>query len=46
LVPAATYRAESWTLNKVISKWRAVFEKKSSKKMYEGIKVSENWRKL
>jgi hypothetical protein len=30
-VPTATYGAECWALNKVISKRLAIFEKKSSK---------------
>jgi hypothetical protein len=32
-------------LSKDIAKWFAAFERKVLRKMFEGIKVNENWRK-
>ena len=36
---------DSWTLNKGIVKRLAAFERKIRRRMFEGIKVNENWRK-
>ena len=44
--PVAIYRAESWTLNKDISKWLAIFERKVLRGMCGTIQVSENWKKF
>jgi hypothetical protein len=41
--PVATYRAESWTLNKDITKWMAVFERKVLRRIFGGVKVNEIW---
>jgi len=41
----ATYRAESWTLNKDMAKRLAALERKALRRMSGGIKVYENWRK-
>jgi len=41
----AIYGAESWTMNKDIVKWLAIFERKDLRRMFGGIKVHENWRK-
>ena len=38
---AATYGAESRTLNKDIAKWLATFERKVLRKMSGGIKINE-----
>jgi hypothetical protein len=32
----ATYRAESWTLNKDVAKWLATFERKVLRRMFGG----------
>jgi len=42
----AIYGAESWTLNKDIVKWLAIFERKVLRRMFGGIKVNENWKKV
>jgi hypothetical protein len=41
----ATYRAESWTLNKNIAKLLAVFERKVLRRMCGRIKVNEKLKK-
>jgi hypothetical protein len=41
--PVATHGAESWTLNKIITKRLAASERKVLR-MFGGIKVNENWR--
>jgi len=41
----ATYGAETWTVNKDITKWLAAFERKVLRRMFWGITVNENWRK-
>ena len=41
--PVATYRAESWILNKDITKWVAVFERKVLRRIFGGVKVNEIW---
>jgi hypothetical protein len=41
----ATNGAESWTLNKDITKRLAVCERKVLRRMFGGIKMNENWRK-
>jgi hypothetical protein len=42
----ATYRAESWTVDKDIAKLLvATFARKVLRRMFGGIKVNENWRK-
>jgi hypothetical protein len=40
-----TNRAESWMLNKDITKQRATLERKVLRKMCGGVKVNENLRK-
>jgi len=47
ILPAATYGAESWTMNTDIANWLDVFEKKKKavRRMCGEIKVNENWRK-
>ena len=41
----ATYRAESWTLNKDIAKRLSVFDTKVLRRKFWGIKVNENRKK-
>jgi hypothetical protein len=41
----ATYGAEFWTLNNDTAKCLATFERKVLRRMFGGIKASENWRK-
>jgi hypothetical protein len=38
----ATYGAESWTLNKDIAKWLETFERKVLRRLFGGIKGTEN----
>ena len=40
--PLATYRAESWTLNKDIAKWLSTFERKVLRSMFGGIKLMKS----
>jgi hypothetical protein len=40
--PVAIYGTESWTMNKDIVKWMAIFERKILRRMFGGIKVNEN----